>query len=189
MTLKTVIAIAAFGWFTVSAQAGEMTQVALETFQIPKAVPNTTLDKTEGVSGTGGSLVRGNDLLSVDVSTKDLPEGAYTFWWHLTHPDKEVSILWAGSTVVASVNDNVALNSELRAGEANGWKELGRRTTLRSLDVTGGGSTFTDATLKNFAGTRALRTLKLRYCGGVTDAGIGSFRSPELELLRRALPV
>ena len=119
MTLKTVIAIAAFGWFTVAAQAGEMIQVALETFQIPEAVPNTTLDKTQGVAGTGGSLVRGNDFLRVEVSTKDLPEGTYTFWWHLTHPDKEVSILWAGSTVVASASDNVTLNTELREGEAN----------------------------------------------------------------------
>ena len=119
MTIKTVIAIVAFGWFTIAAQAGEMTQVALETFQIPKAVPNTTLDKTEGVTGSGGSLVRGDDFLRVEVSTQDLPDGAYTFWWHLTHPDKEVSILWAGSTVVSSTSDNVTLNTELRAGEAN----------------------------------------------------------------------
>jgi hypothetical protein len=118
-TIKTVITIAAFGWLTIAAHGGEMRQVALETFQIPEAVPNTTLDKTEGVSGTAGSLVRGNDFLRVEVSTKDLPEGAYTFWWHLTHPDKEVSILWAGNSLVSNTSDNVTLATELRAGEAN----------------------------------------------------------------------
>ncbi len=119
MTIKTVIAIAAFGWFTIAAQAADLTNVALETFQIPEAVPNTTLDGTEAVLGTGGSLVRSDDFLRVEISTKDLPAGAYTFWWHLTHPDEEVSILWAGSTLVASASDNITLNSELRAGEAN----------------------------------------------------------------------
>lgn len=119
MTIKAVIAIVAFGWFTIAAQAGEMTQVALETFQIPEAVPNTTRDGTEPVLGTAAKLVRSDDFLRVEISTKDLPEGAYTFWWHLTHPDEEVSILWAGSTLVASASDNITLNSELRTGAAN----------------------------------------------------------------------
>lgn len=124
MTIKVVIAIVAFGWFTIAAQAGEMTQVALETFQIPEAVPNTTRDGTEPVLGTGGGLVRGDDFLRVEISTKNLPEGVYTFWWHLTHPDKEVSILWAGSTIVSSTSDNVTLSTELRAGEANALGDI-----------------------------------------------------------------
>lgn len=119
MTLKTVIAIAAFGWFTVAAQAGDLTNVALETFQIPEAVPNTTLDETKGVLGTGGKLVRRDDSLRVEISTKDLPEGIYTFWWHLKHPNEEVSILWAGNTIVADPEGIATLKSELRAGEAN----------------------------------------------------------------------
>ncbi len=116
---KTVIAIVVIGWIALEAQAADGTHVALETFQIPEVVPNTDLDETEAVLGTAGSLVRGYNFLRVEISAKELPEGAYTFWWHLAHPDEEVSILWAGSTVVASVNDNVTLNSELRAGEAN----------------------------------------------------------------------
>ena len=124
MTLKTVIAIAAFGWFTVAAQAGDLTNVALETFQIPEAVPNTTLDGTAAVSGTGGKLVRRDDSLRVEISTKELPKGVYTFWWHLKHPNEEVSILWAGNTIVADVEGKATLKSELRAGETNATGDI-----------------------------------------------------------------
>ena len=119
MTIKTVIAIAAFGWFTIAAQAADLTNVTLETFQIPEAVPNTTLDETEAVQGSSGTLLRKNDSLKAVINTQDLPDGVYTFWWHLTHPDGEVSILWAGSTMVSGANGTTHLNSTLPEGEEN----------------------------------------------------------------------
>ena len=63
----------------------------LETFQIPEVVPNTTLDETEEVIGSSATLVRKNSSLSAVIATQDLPAGIYTFWWHLSHSDGEVS--------------------------------------------------------------------------------------------------
>ena len=119
LTIKTVIAAAAIGGFALVAQASEKTNVAVETFQVAELVPNTTLDKTEAVPGTESSLDRGNDVLRVALNTQNLPKGVYTFWWHLTHPDGEVTILWAGNTNITEPQGKATLNAELLAGEQN----------------------------------------------------------------------
>ncbi len=41
------------------------------------------------------------------------------FWWHLTHPDGELSILWAGTKFVSNGNGNTVLNTVLPEGEEN----------------------------------------------------------------------
>lgn len=123
LTLKTVIVAAAISCFAVAAQAGEIiaekSNVVLETFQVAELVPNTTLEETKAVAGTQSSLKRGGDFLQIAIDTKDLPEGAYTFWWHLTHADGEVSILWAGNTVITASQAAAKLNAVLFAGEQN----------------------------------------------------------------------
>ncbi len=119
LTIKTVVAAAAIGGFALVAQASEKTNVAVETFQVTELVPNTTLDKTEAVPGTESSLDRGNDVLRVALNTQNLPKGVYTFWWHLTHPDGEVTILWAGNTNITQPQGKATLNAELLAGEQN----------------------------------------------------------------------
>ena len=123
LTVKTAIVAAAIDCFAVAAQAAERTteknNVALETFQVAELVPNTTLEETKSVLGSQSSLKRGDDFLQVAINTQHLPEGAYTFWWHLTHPDGEVTILWAGNTVVAAAPGNAKLNAALFAGEQN----------------------------------------------------------------------
>ena len=119
LTVKTVIAAAAVGCFALAAQAADRSGVVLETFQIAELVPNTTLEKTEAVLGSDSSLERGNNFLRVAISTRNLPEGAYTFWWHLMHPDGEVTILWAGNTIIAETPGKATLRSALFAGEQN----------------------------------------------------------------------
>ena len=119
LTIKTLIAAAAIGGFALVAQAAEKANVAVETFQVAELVPNTTLDKTEAVLGSQSSLERGNDVLRVALNTQNLPKGVYTFWWHLTHPDGEVTILWAGNTNITEPQGKVTLKAELLAGEQN----------------------------------------------------------------------
>lgn len=109
----------ASGGFTLEAHAKSGNRVALETFQIPEVVPNTTLAETEEVRGSNGILRRSDDALHVAISSQDLPDGVYTFLWHLTHPDGELSILWAGSTIVSGANGTTHLISTLPEGEEN----------------------------------------------------------------------
>ena len=96
----------------------QATHVKLQTFQIPEVVPNTTLDETEEVRASSGTLVRGRSSIMAAIATTGLPSGAYTFWWHLAHPDGEVSILWAGNAVVGR-NGVTQLLSVLPEGEEN----------------------------------------------------------------------
>ena len=56
-------------------------------------------------------------------STDLPPSAAYTFWWHLFHPDGEVSILWAGNAVVGP-NGVSHLLSVLPEGEENAPGEI-----------------------------------------------------------------
>jgi hypothetical protein len=93
--------------------------VTLETFQIPEVVPNTALDNFEAVRGSIGTLKRSDDRIRVKVNTQDLPDGVYTYWWHLAHDDGEVSILWAGSSIVDGGNGTAHLDSTLPEGEEN----------------------------------------------------------------------
>ncbi|NKB50159.1 MAG: hypothetical protein GKS02_12455 [Alphaproteobacteria bacterium] len=119
LTLKTVTTAAAISCFAMAAQAAETANVTLETFQVAELVPNTTLDETQAVAGTKSSLERGDDFLRVAIDTQDLPKGAYTFWWHLTHADGEVTILWAGNTIVAERPGKAEFKAALFAGEKN----------------------------------------------------------------------
>jgi len=116
--LALIVALVVFNGFSSGVRANEVTHVVLETFQMPEVVPNATLDETEEVKGSSGTLVRDSDALHAIISTRNLPEGVYTFWWELTHPDGVVSILWAGSKVVSS-NGKAVLNTTLPEGEEN----------------------------------------------------------------------
>lgn len=113
-----IVVLVAFSGFASGVHANGATHVVLETFQVPEVVPNMNLDEPEKVKGSSGTLVRSDDALHAIISTKHLPEGVYTFWWDLTHPDGEVSILWAGSKLVSS-NGKVVLNTTLLEGEEN----------------------------------------------------------------------
>jgi len=119
-----VAALFAMSGFTAGVHADSanstdnVTQVALETFQVPELVPNTALDEIKKVKGSSGTLARGEDALHALISTLELPEAVYTFWWHLTHPDGEVSILWAGSQIVSS-DGKLVLSTVLPEGEEN----------------------------------------------------------------------
>jgi len=116
--LASIVFLVALNGFASVVRANDVTHVVLETFQMPEVVPNTTLDETEKVEGSSGTLVRSSDALHAIISTRHLPEGVYTFWWDLTHPDGEVSILWAGSKIVSS-NGKVVLSATLPEGEEN----------------------------------------------------------------------
>ena len=101
-----------------------VTEVTLETFQVPELVPNEPLEEMEPVEGSSGTLVRGADELFVSIATHGLPAGAYTFWWHLTHADEEVSILWAGNYMVDDPHGSAAIASTLPEGEENAPGEI-----------------------------------------------------------------
>lgn len=118
LSLATVL-VAIGGFALIAAAKTFVDHTVLETFQIPEVVPNTTLDETEEVVGSSATLVRKNSSLRVVIATQDLPTGIYTFWWHLSHTDGEVSILWAGSELVSGANGNTHLNSVLPEGEEN----------------------------------------------------------------------
>ena len=110
---------AVLGMTTQAALAkGKVTHVKLVTFQKVEVVPNTTLDNPETVTASSGTLVRQANGITGIIATTGLPEGVYTFWWHLTHPDGEVSILWAGNAMVTS-NGVVQLLAVLPEGEEN----------------------------------------------------------------------
>ena len=113
-----VVILASCSGFATATHAKPVTHVVLETFQVPEAVPNITLDETEKVKGSSGTLVRSDDALHGIITSKNLPEGVYTFWWDIIHPDGEVSIVWAGTKVVSS-NGRVVLNTVLPEGEEN----------------------------------------------------------------------
>ncbi len=113
-----IVLLAACSGFASGVYANDVIHVALETFQVPEVVPNVTLDETEKVKGSSGTLVRSSDALHAIISTNHLPEGVYTFWWELTHPDGVVSILWAGSKIVSS-DGKVVLSATLPEGEEN----------------------------------------------------------------------
>ena len=100
-----------------NAAARDVTRVVVETFQKPEVVPNTTLDITEDVRGSNAVLVRTENSLRAQLNTRDLPSGVYTFWWHLTHDDGEVSILWAGSSLVSNSAGTSHLNTVLLEDE------------------------------------------------------------------------
>ena len=102
-----------------TASSASTTHVQLETFQIPEMVPNTTRSDIEGVQGSSGDLRRHANSISATINTHDLPAGVYTFWWHLTHPDGEVSILWAGNDTVTNAAGSSNLQTVLPEGEAN----------------------------------------------------------------------
>ena len=70
-----------------------VTHVQLETFQEPEVVPNTSLEDPQPVPGSAAILRRTDNELTAVLATKGLPLGVYTFWWHLTHEDGELSIL------------------------------------------------------------------------------------------------
>ena len=111
--------VVAFSGYALEAQARGANHVALETFQIPEVVPNTTLEVTEPVRGSSGTLLRNNDALKVIISTQDLPDGVHTFFWNLLHQDGERSILWAGNAIVSGGNGTANLVSTLPEGEEN----------------------------------------------------------------------
>ena len=96
-----------------------LTQVQLVTFQQPEVVPNMPLDDPQPVSGSNAILRRFDDRIKATLTTHDLPEGLYTFWWHLIHDDQELSILWAGNYVVNNQNGNGHLTTTLPEGEEN----------------------------------------------------------------------
>ena len=103
----------------------EPTRVAIETFQIPEMVPNTTLDTTEAIEDSLGLLVRSEDALHFGVETTGLPAGVYTFWLHLMHPDGEESILWSGNDLVSDeAGGHTTLYTELQAGVENAPGEI-----------------------------------------------------------------
>ena len=82
-------------------------------------VPNMPLDDPQPVSGSNAILRRFDDRIKATLTTHDLPEGLYTFWWHLIHDDQELSILWAGNYVVSNQNGNGHLITTLPEGEEN----------------------------------------------------------------------
>ena len=108
---------------TSQSQAAEsaaiVTRVPLVTFQVPERVPNESVENPEVVVGSSAVLRRAATSLTATISTQDLPHGVYTFWWHLTHADGEVSILWAGNDVVSNANGNGQLLTRLPEGEEN----------------------------------------------------------------------
>ncbi len=96
-----------------------ITHVQLETFQKSEVVPNESLDDPQPVPGSNAILRRFDDRIKATLTTHHLPEGVYTFWWHLSHEDGEISILWAGNYVVHNQNGNGHLTTTLREGEEN----------------------------------------------------------------------
>ncbi len=98
--------------------AAKVTTVKLETFQVPEMVPNTTMDETDEVGGSRAELTRRDDSLALKLKTRDLSPAVYTFWWHLTHADGEVSILWAGHALVGK-RGKLTLNTVISAGAHN----------------------------------------------------------------------
>jgi hypothetical protein len=113
-----LVAGAVLGMMPQPALAQQVTNVKLETFQIPEVVPNTTLEETEEVRASSGTLVRGASSIMGVIATTGVPSGVYTSWWHLTHVDGEVSTLWAGNAIVGR-NGVVQLLSVLPEGEEN----------------------------------------------------------------------
>jgi len=91
--------------------------VSLETFQIPERIPNLPAAHADKVDGSIGILERKNKKIDVYLETSDLPDGAYTMWFHLTHDDGEVSVLWAGSELVE--DGTLTLDTTLKEGEDN----------------------------------------------------------------------
>lgn len=96
---------------------GEPIVVTLETFQIPERIPNLPAAHHEDVLGSIGILERKNKKISVYLQTHGLPNGAYTMWFHLSHDDGEVSVLWAGGDVVE--DGMLTLDTTLKEGEEN----------------------------------------------------------------------
>ncbi|MDA7632783.1 hypothetical protein N8766_01615 [bacterium] len=99
--------------------ASIVTHVQLETFQEPEVVPNTSLEDPQPVPGSAAILRRTDNELTAVLATKGLPLGVYTFWWHLTHEDGELSILWAGNDFVSNRRGNSQLQTTLLEGEEN----------------------------------------------------------------------
>jgi len=91
--------------------------VTLETFQIPERIPNLPAAKTHQIPGSIGILERKNKKIGVFLQTSDLPNGAYTMWFHLSHDDGEVSVLWAGNGLVD--DGTLTLDTTLKEGEEN----------------------------------------------------------------------
>ena len=91
--------------------------VTLETFQIPERIPNLPAAHSEPVAGSIGILERKNKKIGVFLQTNDLPNGAYTMWFHLSHDDGEVSVLWAGNSLVE--DGTLTLDTTLKEGEEN----------------------------------------------------------------------
>lgn len=138
-----------------AAQALSVTNTQLTTFQQPEVVPNVAVSNPEGVSGSNGQLKRKSGELSATLNPKDLPEGAYTFWWHITHLDGEESILFATSAIVGS-NGNTHVTSTLPEGEENapgliftghGLQEGGAETANAEIFVRYHGAPATDPEL------------------------------------------
>lgn len=95
--------------------ADDRVSVSLETFQIPERIPNRPAARAESVPGSIGILERRNRKIDVFLRTYDLPNGAYTLWFHLSHDDGEVSVLWAGNSIVD--DGTLSLNTTLKEGE------------------------------------------------------------------------
>ncbi len=96
-----------------------MTRVQVVTFQQPEVVPNVALDEPQPVTGSSAILERFDDRLKATLTTENLPEGVYTFWWHLTHNDEELSILWAGNEIVSNLNGSGRISTILLEGQEN----------------------------------------------------------------------
>jgi len=91
--------------------------VTLQTFQIPERIPNLPAARHEPIPGSIGVLQRKNKKIEVYLQTEDLPNGAYTMWFHLSHDDGEVSVLWAGRSLVT--DGALTLDVTLKEGEEN----------------------------------------------------------------------
>lgn len=91
--------------------------VTMETFQIPERIPNRPAAHADPVWGSVGILERKNKKIDVYLQTSDLPNGAYTMWYHLSHDDGEVSVLWAGNALVT--DGTLTLDTSLKEGEEN----------------------------------------------------------------------
>ena len=111
--------------------------VTLETFQIPERIPNLPAARNEAIPGSIGILERKNKKIEVYLQTYDLPNGAYTMWFHLSHDDGEVSVLWAGNSIVD--DGTLTLDTRLKEGERNapGYIFLGKGLQHGAADTVG----------------------------------------------------
>ena len=102
-----------------TAEAPLLTRVSVSTFQQTEVVPNTALADPQPVPGSEAVLTRFDGGIRAQLTTHDLPPGAYTFWWHLVHEDEELSILWGGNHIVSHRSETVQIASTLIEGTEN----------------------------------------------------------------------